>query len=527
MKLTLKQKAFADAYIETGNGTEAAKKAGYSERSAGQISDQNLKKHEIQAYIAQRTAEMDAQRIASADEVMRFYSSVMRGEVKDAFGLDVSMTDRIKAADSLMKRFAVAAQHSDANITLDESLMDNIAGVFLPVHRDVKNMLHSEYWFKGGRGSTKSSFISIEIILGLVRDDQASAVVYRRVGNTIKDSVYEQLVWAIDVLNLGEHFTLRKSPLEIIKTDTGQRIMFRGADDPMKSKSIKLSKGYFKYLWFEELAEFRSMEDIRTIKQSVFRGVDKGITFYSYNPPRTAQSWVNGEALKPRDDRLVHHSTYLDVPKEWLKEAFIAEAEALKATNDRAYRNEYLGEVTGTGGNVFENVKVRAITQQEIDSLSYFMQGIDWGWFPDPYQWVRCAYDGRRRKLYILDEYRAVKTGNQDTFLAVKDKLREDEPLIADSAENKSISDYRDYGVYWIRAAVKGPGSVDYSMKWLASLNEIIIEQKCTHTAKEFLSYEYERNAQGEFVKGYPDADNHAIDAVRYATSILWRRKGV
>ena len=223
----------------------------------------------------------------------------------------------------------------------------------------------------------------------------------------------------------------------------------------------------------------------------------------------------------------MHHSSYLDVPKEWLKEAFIAEAEALKATNERAYRNEYLGEVTGTGGNVFENVQVRTITQQEIDSLSYFCQGIDWGWFPDPFQWVRCAFDAQRRKLYILDEYRTVKAGNQDTFLAVKDKLREDETLIADSAEIKSISDYKEYGAYWIRAAVKGPGSVDYSMKWLASLSEIIIDQKCIHAAKEFIGYEYERNAQGEFVKGYPDADNHAIDAVRYATSTLWRRKGV
>lgn len=528
MKLTLKQKAFADAYIETGNGTEAAKKAGYSERSAGQISDQNLKKHEIQAYIAQRTTEMDAQRIASADEVMRFYSSVMRGEVKDAFGLDVSVTDRIKAADSLMKRFAVAAQHSDANITLDESLMDNIAGVFLPVHRDIKNMMHAEYWFKGGRGSTKSSFISIEIILGMIRDEQANAVVYRRVGNTIKDSVYEQLVWAIEVLGLSEHFTLRKSPLEIIRPGTGQRIMFRGADDPMKSKSIKLSKGYFKYLWFEELAEFRGMEDVRTIKQSVFRGVDKGITFYSYNPPRSAQSWVNGEALKERSDRLVHHSTYQDVPKEWLKEAFIAEAEALKETNERAYRNEYLGEVTGTGGNVFENVKVRAITKQEIDAFGYTYSGMDFGWFPDPLHFVRCAYDPSRRMLWIYDEYRTIKTSNYDvyTVLVEQKELQPSEEVIADSAEMKSVNDMRSFGMRCI-AASKGPGSVRTSIRWLQSLSEIIIDpHKCPATAKEFIEYEYEQTRDGEYADVYPDKNNHGIDAVRYAMNRVWMRAG-
>ena len=126
MNLTRKQIAFCEAYIETGNGTEAAKKAGYSERSAGQISDQNLKKHEIQAYIKERTAEMDAQRIASADEVMRFYSSVMRGEVKDAFGLDVSVADRLKAADSLMKRFAVAAKNTGNELSKLDKLLEGI-----------------------------------------------------------------------------------------------------------------------------------------------------------------------------------------------------------------------------------------------------------------------------------------------------------------------------------------------------------------------------------------------------------------
>ena len=170
---------------------------------------------------------------------------------------------------------------------------------------------------------------------------------------------------------------------------------------------------------------------------------------------------------------------------------------------------------------------VRDITPEEINSFGWFYQGIDWGWFPDPFQWVRCAFDPNRRKLYILDEFRTVKNGNDDTFRAIKDRLRPDESLVADSAEPKSISDYKTFGAYWIRAAVKGPGSVDYSMKWLAALNEIIINKKCEHTAQEFLAYEYERNAHGEFVKGYPDANNHAIDAVRYATSVLWRRKGV
>ena len=194
-----------------------------------------------------------------------------------------------------------------------------IADAFKPIALDVQNSGHAEYLLRGGRGSTKSSFISIEIILGIMQDEHANAIIYRRVANTIKDSVYEQMIWAIDTLNLTAAFKCRKSPFEIERIKTGQRILFRGADDPMKSKSIKLKRGhYFKFLWFEELAEFRGMEDIRTIKQSILRGVDRAFTFYSYNPPKSAQNWVNDEALKTVPGRLVHSSCYLDVPPEWL-----------------------------------------------------------------------------------------------------------------------------------------------------------------------------------------------------------------
>lgn len=403
-----------------------------------------------------------------------------------------------------------------------------IADVFKPVMLDMDKGLHREYMLKGGRGSTKSSFASVAIIMGMMEDDHANAIVYRRVANTIKDSVFAQMLWAIDVLHLNGEFKMRKSPFEIERIRTGQRIMFRGADDPMKSKSIKLPRNhYFKFLWFEELAEFRSMEDVRTIRQSVFRGVDKAYTIFSYNPPKSAQSWVNKEAMKTVPDRLVHESCYLDIPAEWLGEEFIAEAKALKETNELAYNNEYLGDVTGTGGNVFENVKLRKIEHAELEALDFFYQGIDWGYFPDPFHWVRCGFDAKSRKLYIFDECRLHRASNQVSFDAVCERLRADEPLTADSAENKSIGDFKEMGAPWIRGARKGPGSVDYSMKWLAGLSEIIIDQaKCPETAREFLAYEFERNKEGEFVSGYVDADNHGIDAVRYAMEPVWRRKG-
>lgn len=407
-------------------------------------------------------------------------------------------------------------------------IYDSMAHTFWDLYDDLKRDGHAEYWLKGGRGSTKSSFISLVIVRGLLADPNANAIIYRKVGNTIKDSVYSQMLWAIDQLQLAPWFQAKVSPFELIYKPTGQRVLFRGADDPLKSKSIKLQHGYFRYLWFEELSEFRGMEDIRTIKQSVFRGVDRGVTLYSYNPPKSAQNWVNAEALKSVTGRLVHHSTYLDVPKEWLKEAFISEAERLAQSNERAYRNEYMGEVTGTGGTVFDNLVLREISADEIGGFGTVYAGLDFGWFPDPLHFVRCAYDPARRRLYIYDEYRTVRTSNVDVYriLTEQKQLTAAEEVISDSAEMKSVNDMRSYGMRCI-AATKGPGSVRASMRWLQALNEIVIDPaRCPEAAKEFSQYEYERTRDGEFVDAYPDANNHAIDAVRYALNRVWLRAG-
>lgn len=407
-------------------------------------------------------------------------------------------------------------------------IYDSMARAFWDMYDDLKSDGYAEYWLKGGRGSTKSSFISLVIVRGLLADPNANAIIYRKVGNTIKDSVYSQMLWAIDQLGLAPWFQAKVSPFELIYKPTGQRVLFRGADDPLKSKSIKLQHGYFRYLWFEELSEFRGMEDVRTIKQSVFRGVDRGVTLYSYNPPKSAQNWVNAEALKSVTGRLVHHSTYLDVPHEWLKEAFISEAERLEQSNERAYRNEYLGEVTGTGGTVFDNLVLREISGAEIGGFGATYAGLDFGWFPDPLHFVRCAYEPARRRLYVYDEYRTVRTSNADVYriLTEKKQLTPAEEVIADSAEMKSVNDMRSYGMRCV-AATKGPGSVRASMRWLQALNEIVIDPaRCPDAAKEFAQYEYERTRDGEFVDAYPDANNHAIDAVRYALNRVWMRAG-
>lgn len=381
---------------------------------------------------------------------------------------------------------------------------------------------HAEYWFKGGRGSTKSSFISLLIVAGMMDDPDANAIIYRRVGNTLKDSVYSQMVWAIDALGLSAWCKFRQSPLEIVYNKPGghpQRILFRGADDPMKSKSIKLTHGYFKYLWFEELAEYRGMEDVRVIKQSVFRGVKRAFTFYSYNPPRTAQNWVNAEALKPREDRYVSHSSYLDVignHRDWLGEAFLAEAEAIRTTNERAYRNEYLGEVTGTGGQVFDNLQLREIRDDEIAAFDRFYNGLDFGFATDPDAFTRWHYDRKTRVLYAISEYYGAHT-SIDTLAEKVAALAGREVVRCDSADPRMISELKRRGVNAV-GVKKGAGSREHGYRWLQNLAEIVIDPKRTpNAAREFSQYEFAQDKNGNFLPEYPDKEDHVGDSARYA----------
>lgn len=394
-------------------------------------------------------------------------------------------------------------------------LSNLIAKPFMAVHRDIKKGGHSEYWLKGGRGSTKSSFVSIELILLLLKNPQMNAIIYRKVAATLRESVYEQVIWAIDQLNLRPWFTLRVSPLEIRYNPTGQRILFRGADDPTKSKSIKLSRGYFGILWFEELAEFSGMEAIRTIKASIIRGGDYAITFCSYNPPQTARNWVNKEAITPKANRMVHSSTYLEVPPEWLGQEFIAEAEALKTSNERAYHHMYLGEVTGTGGQVFNNLVLRKIPDAELDTIGQLYDGLDFGFAVDPDAFVRWTYDSRSRRILAIDEFYGA--GNSVDRLASEVQKRTTGLIRCDSADPRMIAELGRKGVRTI-GVKKGPGSVEHGMRWLQSLGEIVVDPERTpNIAKEFSAYEYTADKNGDFLPEFPDKDNHTIDATRYA----------
>ncbi len=399
------------------------------------------------------------------------------------------------------------------------NLSDVIAPSFYDLHIDIKNNRNTEYMLKGGRGSTKSSFTSIEIILGMMRDakqgEYTNAVAIRKVKDTLKDSVFEQLSWAIEVLGVSGEWNIPLSKLEITYIPTGQKILFRGADKPKKIKSTKVKKGYIKYIWFEELDEFFGPEEIRTINQSLMRGGETFVVFYTYNPPKSVRSWVNQEAKLLKPGRKVHHSDYRSVPINWLGKVFIVDAEHLLKTNEMAYRHEYLGEEVGTGLEVFTNVTLRQITDEEIKAFDRIKQGLDFGYAVDPVAFEKMHYDKTRRKLYFIYEFSGIQISNRKLY----DKIKEQTSSMttADSAEPKSISELKGYGMK-VKGAKKGPDSVEYGIKFLSEeIEEIIIDPtRCPRAAKEFINYALETDKNGEVKSAYPDKDNHTIDAARY-----------
>lgn len=403
-----------------------------------------------------------------------------------------------------------------------------ISPAFYDVHRQIKSGSVSELVAAGGRGSTKSSYISIELILTLIKHPDIHAVVLRKVANTLRTSVFAQYCWAVEALGVSKYFRRTVSPMEIVYIPTGQKIMFFGMDDPGKLKSIKVPFGYIGIAHFEELDQFDGEEQVRNVEQSIFRGGNFALCFKSFNPPAMARNWANRYVLENKAGKLIHHSTYLTTPVDWLGQKFIDDAEHLKNTNSTAYRHEYLGEVVGSGTQVFENLDIRQITDDEIKSFDRVYNGVDWGYYPDPWAFTRMQYDSAHRTLYIFDELKANKKGNQETADMLLDHgITRNDMIIADSAEPKSIADYQKFGLKCY-GTEKFAGSVEYSMKWLQSLDCIVIDpDRCPNSAKEFSEYEYERDKKtGEIMEGYPDINNHFIDSTRYAMTRVWRRRG-
>lgn len=394
---------------------------------------------------------------------------------------------------------------------------------FVDINRRIKPNI--EYVFEGGRGGLKSSYVAFKIVELIKNNPQMHACITRQVAGTLKDSVYANMKWAINELGLMEEFECKVSPLEIKYIKTGQTIYFRGLDDETKLKSIKPEFGYIGILWKEEKDQMKGDAQERSVNQSVLRGGDESYDFSSYNPPKSKSNWVNKIKLVPNPKRVIHHSSYLEAPAEWLGQKFIDDAAHLKEINPEAYEHEYLGVPNGDGGNVFEYLEIRDITDEEISHMDRIFAGVDYGWYPDAFCYLRTYYDSAREKIYLIDELYVNKWSNSKTADWIKKKGYDDYTMICDSAEPKSVNDFRDAGLP-ARGAIKGPGSIEYGFKFLQTKTIVIDPKRTPNAYKEITEYEYDRDKEGNVISGYPDGNDHAISALRYAYEPLFNRRG-
>jgi len=373
-------------------------------------------------------------------------------------------------------------------------LSEQLALKFHNVHCDITEELYSDYWLKGGRGSTKSTFAAVEIILGIISDPQANTICFRKTANTLRDSILETLLFAIDKLDVSDEFDYIKSPIEITYLPTGQKIILRGLDEPSKLKSIKIRKGYFKFLWFEEGEEYYGIEEIRSVRQSILRGGDKFITFFTFNPPRNPHHWLYKELEYNNPDRLIHHSHYLDIPAHWLGSQFIKDAERLKLNNPEAYEHEYGGiplqnpeEIIFSGKYEVRDFETPPVAQMH---QCRFFFGADWGFANDPSVLLR---------MFIKDgclwvDYEAYGYHIEIDHLGKQlfDKIPESRryPIKADCSRPETISNVARQG-FNISAAEKWTGCVIDGIEYLKSFVKIIIHTRCPKLLKEAQHYSY------------------------------------
>ena len=377
---------------------------------------------------------------------------------------------------------------------------------------------------KGGRGSGKSSDIA-HIIVQMLMRYPVNAVGIRKIDNTIELSIFEQIKWAISEQRVSHLFKINKSPMRVTYLPRGNYMVFRGAKEPERIKSLKSAEFPFAIAWLEELAEFLTEDEVTTITNSLLRGELEDGLFYkffsSYNPPKRKQSWVNKkyESAFIADNTFVHHSTYLDNP--FISKQFIEEAEATKARNERKYRHEYMGEAIGSGVVPFDNLEFRAITDEEVKVFDNYRFAVDFGYAADPLAFVVWHYDKKKNTIYAIDEIYEVKMSNREFAKKVIEIGYQNERILADSAEPKSIDELRrEHGLKRVKGAKKGKDSVEFGEKWLDDLDAIVIDPKRTpKIAYEFENIDYQTDKDGNVKPRLQDVDNHAIDATRYAFS--------
>ena len=492
----------------------------------------------------------DSIHVAKADAPVR-YTQENLYTVTNSIGDSIIVTDEHKFLTPSGWRMLRTLKIGDTIIC-----SKNNALAFASI-KHVKFKKHDYYWDFNVQGvhnycaqgfinhnSTKSSFVTMCIVLGMIRDAQYAykrkqmgdkrwisymthAIVYRKIAADLRISVYNQFIWSIEKLGLTQHFKFSVSPLRITYKATGQMIDFRGLDDPIKSKSIKAPFGFYKYNFFEELNQFDGIEEVRSVRQSIERGGPGGeqgafVHLAAFNPPEQLLAWANFEARKIVPGRKVYHSDYRSVPVSWLSEQFFRQAEILRIDNEQKYRHEYLGEATGTGGNIFTNVVDRRITDAEIEANSdNLLWGCDFG-MTDPTVLCGCWYSELERSIYCAFE--VYKSGMllDEIVTRFRNVHRGWNWIMADSASPQMIMELENRGLQ-ILPVSKVRDSIFHGLQWLRSLRHIYVDQlRCPNAFQELTLYEFQKlKGTDQFTERPVAGNDHYIDSLRYATMSL------
>lgn len=476
--------------------------------------------HELRERTAKKAVLDKSKYLHGLDQLFNASSNVMGANVKAGNGIDRDASRAMMETAKVLLPYAEAAEKQEAKPSFCADFALIIQPDFFGFHRDFSTSDQDDFWLTGGRGSCKSSAASLELVNHLETHPMEHGLCLMKYGTNLRSGVKGQIDWAIDELGVGDHWESTTQPLELTNKATGQKIYFRGCDDPKKLKSsVKPPFGHVGVVFYEEADLFKGMEEIRSVNQTLSRG-GRTKRIYCFNPPRSRLSWVNKHMDDLRaDGKTVYSSNYLHVPLEWLGETFINDAEELKRMDEQAYRHEYGGEAVGMGTEVFDRVEFRTITDVEIAAFDNPRVGQDFGWYPDPWAVTISEWQPGQGTLLTYHEEGGNKVKPSEQAKRIEAALNryawDNEPIYSDDADPQSISAHRDYGIN-ARKADKG-NMRDASYHWLQRVKWVIDPERCPKLAAEVRAKEYEVTKDGEVLNNIPDGNDHYIDATRYA----------
>ena len=533
-KLTPKQEAFTAEYIKNGgNAVRAAKAAGYSDSTAKNASKVIVENSGVSEQIAEQMAQVEREQhrdIMSLAEIQERRSLIAKGKVEDGRGIP-DFASQLKAMDGLEKALAIAEKQKREreekekreSAALWTIPITDITSDFVEIYRTVHEAFAGEVDVheivsKGGRGSIKSNFWG-DLAYETIRQDPQAHIVYtRRYKVDLRGSVYNQFMKTVIRYNDLDNWDFKQSPMCAVYKPTGQMVMFVGADKPISLKSFNVPFGYVKMLIHEECDEMAGVEQMDNIEDTFLRSDTPALDIKIFNPPKSKNNFMNQyvEECKTKPQTRICHSYYYNVPVKWLGKRFFERAEWFKVHKPLYYRNNYMGEVTGTGGGIFDNVEERTITDAEIENMPFFYHGLDFG-FVHPQTFQKAWYDEDTDTLYCVDEVYAKKCKNSTFARKIKKYITEE--IICDSALPDAIAELQDWGFNAIGAKKRwgsGKGR-DYCWEWLQQTTKIVVDpERCPHLAHELTTLEHEQLADGSFSDAYPKLGEDCVMALIY-----------